>query len=214
VSDVADVGRPGPIPAPLWRQIRERPERSPEFIALAAAKRFAGPAESWVRIAGVGHTPQSLAKVAYRKHVRLARLEGLVLGIGGFTTSTFNLVGLGWIQARMVFYIAAAQGYDPHHAMRPAELLALWEVYETPAEARTSLDGVGKTMAESLITAQMSRKKSLTSFAVNWMVKRGAGRLIPFIGAPISAMQNAKTTKRLGRAALDYYGGETKSRPD
>ena len=38
----------------------------------------------------------------------------------------------------MVFYIAAAYGYDPRHPMRPAELLALWGVYDTPAEARAS----------------------------------------------------------------------------
>ncbi len=152
--------------------------------------------------------------MAYKKHIRLARLEGLVFGIGGFTTSALNLVGLGWIQARMVFYIAAAQGYDPRHQMRPAELLALWEVYETPAEARTSLDGAGKTMAESLITRQMNRRRGLMSFAINWMVKRGLLRLIPIIGSPISAWQNGRTTKRLGRAALSYYGGETKSRPD
>ena len=41
----------------------------------------------------------------------------------------------------MVFYIAAAYGYDLRHPMRPAELLALWEVYETPAEARAPSTG-------------------------------------------------------------------------
>ena len=42
------------------------------------------------------------------------------------------------------------------------------------------------------------------------MVKRGAGRLIPFLGGPISAMQNAGSTKQLGQAALSYYGGENR----
>ena len=85
-----------------------------------------------MRIAGPGHTAESLAKEAYKKHVRLARVEGLALGLGGIVTSAFNLAGLAWIQARMVFYIAAAHGYDPRHPMRPAELLALAEIYETP----------------------------------------------------------------------------------
>lgn len=214
MSEIVDVGPAGGLPDSLWERLRDQPTRAPELIALAAAERFAGPAEAWVQIAGGGHTRQSLAKVAYRKHVRLARVEGMTFGFGGFTTSALNLTGLGWIQARMVFYIAAAHGYDPRHPMRPAELLALWEVYDTPADARESLDGVGKSMAESLVVRQLSRRKSLTGVAVSWMVKRGAGRLIPLIGGPISAMQNAGSTKRLGRAALAYYGGETKSRPD
>ena len=120
-SAPTEIERLGRLPDSLWQQLRERPERAPELIALAAAERFAGPAEEWVRIAGAGHTHESLAKVAYKKHVRLARVEGLAFGLGGVVTSAFNLAGLAWIQARMVFYVAAAHGYDPHHPMRPAE---------------------------------------------------------------------------------------------
>ena len=86
----------------------------------------------------------------------------------------------------------------------PAELLALWEVYETPAEARASLDGVGKTMAESLVGRQLSRSANGALRAPHEvrdqrMVKRGAGRLIPFLGAPISAMQNGRVHQRAGQ---------------
>ena len=95
-----------------------------------------------MRIAGPGHTPEQLAKVAYRKHVRMARMEGGALGIGGIITAAPDMVALLWIQSRMVFYIAAAYGYDPRHPMRPAELLALQGVYDTPAEARAALDGM------------------------------------------------------------------------
>ena len=31
------------------------------------------------------------------------------------------------------------------------------------------------------------------------------GRLIPFVGAPLGAIQNGGVTKDLGRRALDYY---------
>ena len=37
------------------------------------------------------------------------------------------------------------------------------------------------------------------------MARRYAGRLIPFIGAPIGAIQNGGVTKQLGRRALGYY---------
>ena len=214
MTAATDLEQLGKLPDPLWRQIRERPDRAPELIALAAAQRFAGPAEEWVRVAGVGHTPDSLAREAYKKHVRLARAEGLALGLGGVVTGALNLAGLAWVQARMVFYIAAAHGYDPHHPMRPAELLALWEVYDTPAEARESLDGVGKTMAASLVDRKLSKSgerrlsERLMKYVAKRMVKRGAGRLVPFLGAPISAIQNGGSTKELGQAALAYYGGE------
>ena len=67
-------------PQSLWNRILAEPDRAPEYIALVAAERFGPQAEEWVRIAGPGHTPAQLAKVAYRKHVRLARLEGGALG--------------------------------------------------------------------------------------------------------------------------------------
>ena len=62
-------------PQSLWNRILAQPERAPELIAMAASDRFGPQAEEWVRVAGAGHTPEQLAKVAYKKHVRLARLR-------------------------------------------------------------------------------------------------------------------------------------------
>ena len=191
-----------------------QPDRAPELIAASAAERFAGPAERWVDVAGAGHTQESLAKTAFAKHKQLARVEGFALGFGGIATSAANLGGLAWIQARMVFYIAAAYGYDPRHPMRPAELLALWEVYDTPAEARAALDGLGKPMAHALVERQLTRggdrrlSERLLRFVGKRVAKRAAGRLIPVLGAPISAVQNGGSTKELGLRTLAYYGGE------
>jgi EcsC protein family len=201
------------LPDRLWRRIIAQPERAPELIALAAADRFAGPAAEWVQVAGGGRDRPKLAEKAYKKHVHLSRAEGLALGIGGALTSAGNVAGLGWIQARMVFFIAAAYGYDPHDPMRPAELLALWGVYETPAQARESLDGMGPSMAATVVKTQLTRtgERSLTNRMLRYVGKRTAkrygGRLIPFLGAPISAVQNGGSTKDLGRRALRYYGG-------
>ena len=201
------------VPDPLWRQILADPERAPELIALAASKRFADPATEWVRVAGGGRTPRKLARKAYSKHVHLSRGEGLALGLGGMTTAAANVAGLGWIQARMVFFIAAAFGYDPHDPMRPAELLYLWGVYETPAHARESLDGVGASMAVTVVKTQLSGRsqRSLTNRMLRYVgkrtVKHMGGRMIPLLGAPISAVQNGGSTKDLGKRALKYYGG-------
>jgi uncharacterized protein (DUF697 family) len=203
----------GKVPESLWRRIRAEPDRAPEHIALAAAERFGPAAEEWVRVAGGGHTPESLAKTAYKKHVRLARLEGAALGLGGAYTAAPDLMALIWIQSRMVFYIAAAYGYDPRDPMRPAELLALQEVYPTPAEAREALDGVGGRLAGALAKRALvggrdqGLARQLAVFAGKRIARRYAGRLVPLIGSPIGAVQNAGATKDLGRRALAYYGG-------
>jgi EcsC protein family len=211
VGEIEQLERP---PASLWERIRAEPDRAPEYIALAAAERFGPAAEEWVRIAGPGHTPDQLARVAFRKHVRLSRLEGAALGIGGAITAGPDLVALLWIQSRMVFYIAAAYGFDPRHPMRPAELLTLQGVYPTAAEAREALDGVGKRLAQALAERAISSGRDegiharLAKYAAKRLARRYAGRLVPLLGAPLGAMQNAGATKELGRRTLLYYGGD------
>ena len=206
---IQHIDRP---PRTLWRSVLAQPERAPELIALAAAEHFGPQAADWVRIAGPGHTPAELAQVAYRKHVRLARLEGGVLGVGGVVTAAPDIVALIWIQSRMTFYIAAAYGYDPTHPMRPAELLALQGVYETPAEARAALDFMGKPMAQAMVEKALvgrsteSLQARLVRYMARRLARRFAGRLIPLIGAPIGAVQNGNATKATGRLALSYYG--------
>jgi hypothetical protein len=211
VEQLEGVGRP---PESLWRRLRAQPERSPELIALAAAERFGPQAAGWVQLAGAGQTPEKLARTAYRKHVRLARLEGGALGIFGIWTAAADVVALLWIQGRMVFYIAAAYGYDPNHPMRPAELLALQGVYPTAEEARRALDGLGKPMTQALVEQKLRGGRDraiferLVRYAGKKAAQRAAGRLIPLVAAPIGAVQNAAATKELGRRALEYYGGE------
>jgi EcsC protein family len=206
--EIQQIKRP---PQRVWDRILAEPDRAPEHIALAAAERFGPQAAEWVRIAGPGHTPEELARVAFKKHVRLARLEGGALGIGGVITAAPDLVSLLWIQSRMVFYIAAAYGYDPNHPMRPAEYLALQGLYDTPAEAREALDGVGKRMAVAMAQRALLNRNTdalhlrLAKYIAKRMARRYAGRLIPFVGAPIGAMQNGSVTKQLGERSLSYY---------
>jgi hypothetical protein len=213
---IEQIGRP---PESLWERVLSEPDRAPEYIALVAAQRFGPQAEEWVRIAGPGHTPERLAKIAYIKHVRLARLEGGVLGLGGVFTAAPDIVALMWIQSRMIFYIAAAHGYDPRHPMRPAELLALQGIYDTPAEARAALDGVGKRLAQAMVEHAISHRSTdaihrrLIKYLARRLARRYAARYVPLIGAPLGAWQNSYATKRVGKLALTYYGGDGQARP-
>jgi len=207
-TEIEQLERP---PKRLWDSLLAEPDRAPEYIALAAAERFGPQAAEWVRNAGAGHTPEELARIAFKKHVRIARLEGGALGVGGAITAAPDIVALLWIQSRMVFYMAAAYGYDPCHPMRPAEYLALQGLYETPAEAREALDGVGKRMAQAMVERALTNRNSaalhsrVAKYIARRLARRYAGRLIPLIGAPIGAIQNGSVTKQLGERALKYY---------
>jgi hypothetical protein len=211
VPETAEIEPIQGPPKRVWDRIIAEPDRVFEYIALAGAERFGPQAAEWVRIAGAGQSPEKLARIAYKKHVRLARLEGGALGVGGVITVAPDLVALIWIQTRMVFYVAAAYGYDPQHPMRPAEYLALQGLYDTPAQAREALDGVGKRMAQAMVERALSGRRTdalhlrLAKYIAKRLARRYAGRLIPFIGAPIGAIQNGGVTKDLGRRALSFY---------
>ena len=206
-------------PQSLWNRILAEPDRAPEYIALAAAERFGPEADEWVQLAGPGRSPEKLARIAYRKHVRLARIEGGVLGLGGAFTAAPDIVALIWIQSRMIFYVAAAYGYDPHHPMRPAELLVLQGVYPTAEEARRALDGTGKRLAQAVAERAFAGRsmdklhRRLFKYLVKRVARRYAGQLIPLVGGPLGAIQNAGATKDLGRQALAFYGGNHQARP-
>jgi hypothetical protein len=216
VPETASIEHIEGPPKRVWDRILAEPDRAPEYIALAAAERFGPQAEEWVRIAGPGHTQAELARIALKKHVRLARLEGGALGIGGIITAAPDLVALLWLQSRLVWYIAAAYGFDPNHPMRPAEYLALQGLYDTPADAREALDGVGKRLAFAIAEKTLTGRRPemlhlrLAKYVTKRIARRYAGRLIPFIGAPIGAVQNGNATSRLGRRAIEYYGGQAR----
>ena len=206
----ASDDRVEPVPGSLWERIRDDPVRAPEHIALAASERFAPPAEHWAEEMRARHSQEELARIARRRHVHLSRLEGAVAGLGGAFAIAPDLAALAWIQGRMIFFIAAAYGFDPRHPMRPAELLTLQEIYPTAAEARTGLDGAGRPMATQYVASRLEREKAVRSRLLKLVggavAKRTVFRL-PLVSVPIFAAQNARATSRLGDRAIAYYGG-------
>ena len=210
-SDPRTVEAP---PSSLRERLLAEPERAPELVALAASERFAEPARRWAeRMAAQGHSPEETARIAVRRHTQIARAEGAVVGLGGAATAAADLVALAWVQSRLVFFVAAAYGYDPAHPMRPAELLALHDLYETPAAARAALDGVGRSLAGALADRtlaggrEQALRRRLLGFVGRKVAKRAAARAVPFLASPISAVQNGRLTAQMGTRALRYYGG-------
>jgi hypothetical protein len=201
------------LPPSLWDRLRTDPARAPEYIALAASERHAPAAAAWLeeRRRMYAHSPHQLAQMAKRKHAALARFGGAATGVGGIVTAIPDLAAAAWIQSRMVFFIAAAYGYDPYDPMRPAELLVLRGLYPTPQDARRALDGVGPMMVETYAGSKLQRDEALAArlarFVGRRLTRRIAGRLIPFAAIAFNAIGNERETRALADKAIKFYGG-------
>src|SRR5215218_6051289 len=211
---VSETTEPGTaVPNSVWARIRADPVRAPEHIALAAAEKHGPSADAWAaeKRRRFAHDGRELAEMAKRRHATLARFEGAATGVGGIITLLPDMVGLAWIQTRLVFYVAAAFGYDPRDPMRPAELLVLMELYDDVRDARAALDGVGKTIAESYIGSKLEREEVLAVRLARMLGRRGirrlAGRFIPLAAIVFNAVSNERTTRQLADRAIRFYGG-------
>ncbi len=211
-SEAEDDGPAAEPPANLWERLRADPLRAPEYIALAASESHAPAAAKWAnrRRRVFGTHSKLLGEMARRRHATLASFEGAATGVGGFVTLIPDLVGLAWIQSRMVFFIAAAYGYDPHDRMRPAELLVINGLYPDPESARKALDGIGTPMAEAYIGSKLQREEAHAK-RLMLMVSKSAGkkfgRLIPGFAIAFNAVSNRRDTNALARRAIKFYGG-------
>jgi hypothetical protein len=200
-------------PPGLFDRLRADPVRAPELIALTASEWHAPAADAWAtkRRRVYGEDGKTLGRMAKARHAQLARLEGAATGWGGFITFIPDLVGLAWIQSRLVFHVAAAYGFDPRDPMRPAELLVLTGLYPDPHTARAALDGMGTTMAEAYIGSRIQRDEALAARLLKMVGKRGgrriAGRLIPFFAIAFNAVANERDTRALADRAIKFYGG-------
>jgi hypothetical protein len=206
--------RPG-VPDSLWERLRADPVRAPEHVALAASERHAPAAAAWAADTRdrLGVAAPELARMAKRRHATMARFEGAATGVGGIFTAVPDVVLLAWIQSRLVFFVAAAYGFDPHDPMRPAELLVLRDLYPDPQTARHALDGIGKTVAEAYVGSKVprGRDQAMLSRLLLFVGKRGASRaarrLIPGIGLIFNAAANERDTRALADKAIRFYGG-------
>ncbi len=200
-------------PASLWERLRADPIRAPEHIALAASELHAPAAAAWVdrRRRVYGADGRALARMAKRRHASLARAEGAATGLGGFITLLPDLVGLAWIQSRLIFFVAAAHGYDPLDRMRPAELLVLFNLYPEPLSARAALDGDAAPVAHTYAGSRLARDEALVTRLLVMLgkgtSKHLAGRLIPGFAVAFNALANERETRRLADRANRYYGG-------
>jgi hypothetical protein len=203
------------VPESLWAKLRADPIRAPEHVALAASDMHAPAAAAWAaeKRGRLTVSDRDLARMAKRRHAAMARFEGAATGVGGLITAVPDAVLLAWIQSRLVFFVAASYGFDPHDRMRPAELLVLRDLYPDPETARRALDGIGKTVAEAYLGSRVEHEREqamlsrLLRFVGKRTASRAARRLIPVIGIVFNAAANERDTRALADRAIRFYGG-------
>jgi hypothetical protein len=198
-------------PRSLLTSLTADPAHAAEHLALAAAARHAPAAGSWLaeRRAFYADDPRELARMAVKRHVNLARMAGAVTGVGGIATVIPALAAQAWVQSRMVFFVAAAHGLDPHDPMRPAEYLVIEGLYPDPPAARRALDGMGRGIVTAYAGSRLAREqklyRTLARLTGRTAGRRLGARAIPGFAIAANALGNARETKTLGRRAIDFY---------
>jgi hypothetical protein len=127
-------------------------------------------------------------------------------------------------QVVLVLRIAAAFGREPSDPIRAAEFLYLQGRYPTVYEAALALCKAGRSSVRrpskgnlrgalqvagqlpSMIGLRVRRFRKRSLFDKAIAVGEVASYFVPVVSLPIWVIANAIATRRLGRAAIDYYG--------
>ncbi len=136
-----------------------------------------------------------------------ATLPAVALTMGG------DLLGLAWIQVRMVLIIAALHGHDmTDGAARRAELLTLFSLYGAGSAtiASEATSAASQRVLKRLLMRHLKGEPLKAITAMFRMVgirfaRAGIIRALPLVNIPISAVVNDAATLALGRKARAYY---------
>jgi hypothetical protein len=225
----------------LLRLVYRDPENVSERLALRAIQQLGEPTREWAQATLVRHEPAAPSKLAeeVRRHTAtVARIDGAVAGTPFLIALAPGYLGYLWLEAQMVFRIAALFGRDPRQLDAAAELLALRGVHPDVASARAALEAVlarplptkpqarrplrtwiNSVRAVLVLGGFMSPKQGCTDgwrarlMVLGGLLAAGALWVITWV-FPITFMIAMAWTcerdaRQLGRRARAYYGSET-----
>ncbi len=124
-----------------------------------------------------------------------------------------DLLGLAYIQARMVLIIGALHGHDPSDFARYREFLTLAGLFGAEASAPVA-EAASKGTQKVLIRLLRRYLKGEPLKAAKAMFKvvgikfsrAGLVRLVPVVNIAINAGMNSAATRGVARKAHAYYG--------
>lgn len=185
----------------------------------------------WSKKSNASHSddPQRAARRVLRRSASVARRGGLITGSSFYVGMVPAIAMLYCEQLVVVLRIAAVYGREPGDPLRAAEILVIQGRYATLEEAATALDRVQRpgdagTAAGGTALRALGELPSMIGLRLrkaNWrspidVLVTGAeiaSYLVPVISLPVWAYASARAMRRVGRSAIDFYGGVPHERP-
>lgn len=212
----------------MWQELRKDPAHAPEVAIRHALPLLAPHVEMWWRKTRRAHPADSADRIArkvLRRSTHVARRGGLITGSTFYVAMAPALAMLYCEQLVVVLRIAAAYGRDPGDPRRAAEILVLQGRYPTVEEASAALAQIGSTpaggrrrassllrtvvdlvgQAPSMIGLRIRRFRTRSPLEMVIGAAEVASYFVPVVSLPVWAFANAHATRKLGRAAIDFY---------
>ena len=168
-------------------------------------------------------SPDRIAKRVLRRSTNVARRGGLITGSSFYVGMLPAMAMIYCEQLIVVLRIAAVYGRDPGDPARAAEVLVVQGRYSTVQDAATALQQAGTTADSRHSAAEVRtafdvvrQMPSMIGLRVRSFTARSpidiviafaevASYLIPVVSLPVWAFANARATRRLGHAAINFY---------
>jgi hypothetical protein len=209
----------------LWQALRHDPKHAPETAVLHALPQLAPHVEKWwsrTLRRRSSDPPERLARRVLRRSTGVARRGGLITGSSFYVGMVPAMAMIYCEQLVVVLRLAAVYGRDPMDPIRAAEILVIQGRYPTIEDAAAALGNAGSTAENRRLTANTHtifnivrqlpsmiglriRKFTRSPFDLVVTSAEIASYLVPVISLPVWAFASARATRRLGRAAINFY---------
>ena len=222
---VVQLGESTPSrPGSIWQALRRDPKHAAEIGVLYALPQLTPHVERWWSKTAAAHpsdSPDRIAKRVVRRSTHVARRGGLITGSTFYVGMVPAMAMIYCEQLVVVLRIAATYGHDPTDPARAAEILVVQGRYPCVQEAAAALQQAGTTsnvrqagrgvrVAVNVVRQLPSmiglRVRKFTRRSLFDVIITGAEVASYFVlSLPVWAFANARSTRRLGNKAIDYY---------
>ena len=231
LTPVAECGdAPCTRTASFWRALVADPTHANELAVLYLLPQLAGHVGRWHRARTRRHPDEPADRRAWRvlhRSARVGRRGGAIVGSSFYVAMPPALAVVYCEQLLVILKIAAAYGRDPWQPERAAEVLVIQGRYQSVEDASHALQLAGTParpsdggearrarlaaifgalgQVPSMIGLRVRKIRAAHPFDIVVMIVEVASYVVPVLSVPVWALANARATRRLGHAAVDFY---------